>query len=49
MFIQVLCKTKFGNFLTWPYEAGVPDSYGNSNEVVVTEGADGPYSHVFFS
>ncbi|MFC4923619.1 MULTISPECIES: hypothetical protein [Delftia] len=46
--MQVLLHTRFGNLLGWAYEAGVPDSYGNSNEPVVTDGDDGPYCHVFF-
>jgi hypothetical protein len=48
MNMQVLLKTKFGNLWRWSYEANKPDSYGNSNEVVIAH-QDGPYSVVFFN
>lgn len=41
--MQVLLKTKYGNLFGQWYDAGKPDIYGNSNEPVVIQGADGEY------
>jgi len=48
MEMKVLMKTKYGNLFGAWYDAGKPDTYGNSNEPVVVDGEDGPFVHVCF-